>query len=70
MCGYVDYDNELPSAITIVPRAELVPKYEADYNDMRSNFIYGESLEFTDLLRFLEILQERFRKVPPREKKV
>ena len=67
--GYVDYDNELPSAITIVPRAELVPKYEADYNDMRSNFIYGESLEFTDLLRFLEILQERFRKVAPRKEK-
>ena len=67
--GYVDYGKELPSAITIVPRAELVPKYESDYNDMRSSFIYGESLEFPDLLRFLEILQERFRKVLPREMK-
>ena len=67
--GYVDYGKELPSAITIVPRAELVPKYESDYNDMRSSFIYGESLEFPDLLRFLEILQERFRKVSPREMK-
>ena len=67
--GYVDYDNELPSAITIVPRAELVPKYVADYNDMRSNFIYGESLEFAELLKFLEILQERFRKVAPRKEK-
>ena len=65
--GYVDYDKDLPSAITIVPRVELVPKYESDYNDMRSSFIYGESLEFAELLKFLGILQERFRKVPPRE---
>lgn len=67
--GYVDYNKELPSAITIVPRVELVPKYESDYNDMRSSFIYGESLDFSDLLMFLEKLQERFRKVPPREVK-
>ena len=64
--GYVDYDKELPASITIVPSEELVPKYEVDYNDMRSSFIYGEALEFADLLKFLESLQERFRKVPPR----
>ncbi len=64
--GYVDYDKELPSTITIVPREELISKYEADYNDMCSNFIYGKSLEFADLLKFLETLQERFRHVPPR----
>ena len=64
--GYVDYDKELPASITIVPSEELVPKYEADYNDMRSSFIYGEALEFADLLKFLETLQERFRKIPPR----
>lgn len=67
--GYVDYDKELPSAITIVPSAELIPKYEADYNEMRSSFIYGESLEFAELLQFLEKLQKRFRTVPPSEKK-
>ena len=64
--GYVDYDKELPESITIVPSEELVPKYEVDYSDMRSSFIYGEALEFADLLKFLEMLQERFRKVPPR----
>ena len=66
--GYVDYDKELPASITIVPSKELVPKYEADYNDMRSSFIYGDALEFEDLLKFLEALQERFRKVSPRVK--
>ena len=64
--GYVDYDKGLPESITIVPSEELVPKYEVDYSDMRSSFIYGEALEFADLLKFLETLQERFRKVPPR----
>ncbi len=65
--GYVDYDKELPSSITIIPCKELIPKYEVDYNDMRSSFIYGKSLEFADLLKFLETLQEEFRKVPPRD---
>ncbi|MBO5718145.1 MAG: nucleotidyl transferase AbiEii/AbiGii toxin family protein, partial [Bacteroidales bacterium] len=58
-----------PESITIVPSEELVPKYEVDYSDMRSSFIYGEALEFADLLKFLETLQELFRKVPPKEKK-
>lgn len=66
--GYVDYAKELPKTITIVPREELASKYEEDYNDMRSSFIYGEALEFSDLLKFLETLQERFRKIPPRDK--
>lgn len=64
--GYVDYDKELPSNITIVPREELVQKYEEDYNDMRSSFIYGNALEFADLLKFLEALQKQFRNVPPK----
>lgn len=63
--GYVDYDKELPANITIVPREELLSKYEADYNDMCSGFIYGKALEFADLLKFLETLQEKFRNVPP-----
>jgi predicted nucleotidyltransferase component of viral defense system len=63
--GYVDYDKELPSTITIVPKAELISSYEKDYNDMRSSFIYGKSLEFNELLGFLETLQQRFRNVAP-----
>jgi hypothetical protein len=35
--------NELPSTITIVPKAETdFQCYEKDYNDMRSSFIYGK----------------------------
>ena len=66
--GSVDYDKELPSAIMIVPKEDLIPKFEQDYNAMRQYFIYGESLEFANLLKSIETLQEKFRNVPPRGK--
>lgn len=65
--GYVDYDKELPSSITIVPSDKLKPKYEEDYKKMQTSFIYGKSLDFADLITFLETLQKELRKVPPRE---
>lgn len=65
--GYVDYDKELPASITIVPSTELIPSYENDYNNMRYSFIYGESMNFNDLLAFLDTLQQRFRMVLPKE---
>lgn len=66
--GYVDYNKELPASITIVPSDELRPRYEDDYNVMRSSFIYGKSLEFADLLKFLEALQNEFRIVVAKSK--
>ena len=61
--GYVDYDKELPQSIQIVPSDALLPKYEADYNEMRGSFIYGESLDFSALMKRMAELQERFRKI-------
>lgn len=65
--GSVDYDKDLPANITIVPKGELISKFEMDYKEMQHNFIYGESLEFADLLRAIESLQEKFRNVQLRE---
>ena len=61
--GYVDYDKELPQNIQIVPSDALLPSYEADYNEMRSSFIYGDSLEFPALMKRIAELQKRFRKI-------
>ena len=61
--GYVDYDKELPQSILIVPSDALLPSYEADYNEMRGSFIYGESLDFSALMKRMAELQERFRKI-------
>lgn len=66
--GYVDYDKELPSSITILPTKDLIPHFEDDYKAMRLSFIYGGSLNFDELLIFLEKLQERFRHVPAKTK--
>ena len=61
--GYVDYDKELPANIQIVPDKELMPAYEADYNEMKENFIYGKPLAFGELMEKLNSLQERYRKI-------
>ena len=61
--GFVDYDKELPQSIQIVPSDALLPSYEADYNEMRGSFIYGESLDFSALMKRMTELQERFRKI-------
>ncbi len=59
--GYVDYDKELPAAIQIVPNEDLRPDYESDYKDMQGSFIYGDSLDFEELMNRMNDLQARFR---------
>lgn len=61
--GYVDYDKELPANIQIVPNDELMLAYETDYNEMKESFIYGQPLDFGELIEKIKILQERFRKI-------
>lgn len=59
--GYVDYDKELPANIQIVPCEELMFAYEADYNEMKESFIYGQPLPFSELIDKIMSLQEQFR---------
>ena len=59
--GYVDYDKELPANIQIVPSDELMPAYEAVYNEMKESFIYGQSLTFADMMKRIRVPQELFR---------
>lgn len=61
--GYVDYDRELPQNIQIVPDDALLSSYEADYNEMRDSFIYGDSLGFGELMERLSELQDRFHRI-------
>lgn len=61
--GYVDYNKELPTNIQIVPSEELLPAYEADYNEMKESFIYGKPLDFGDLIKEIKSLQEQFREI-------
>ncbi|KWW32053.1 MAG: hypothetical protein AUK63_149 [bacterium P3] len=61
--GYVDYDKELPANIQIVPSDELKSAYEADYNEMKESFIYGDALDFTELMKKLTEIESRFRSI-------
>ena len=61
--GYVDYDNELPANIQIVPNNELMSAYEADYNEMQKSFIYGDALNFNELIERIKSLQTKFRNI-------
>jgi hypothetical protein len=58
--GYVDYDKELPANIQIVPSAELMSAYEADYNEMKESFIYGDALDFKELMEKITEIEQRF----------
>jgi hypothetical protein len=61
--GYVDYDKELPANIQIVPSDELMSAYEADYNEMKESFIYGQALDFGELMEKITSIQEQFRSI-------
>ena len=61
--GYVDYDKELPTNIQILPSEEQMSAYEADYNEMKESFIYGQPLTFSELIDKIKILQAQFRKI-------
>ena len=61
--GYVDYDKEQPANIQIVPNEELMPAYETDYNEMKASFIYGQSLDFKEVMQKMTELQERMRNI-------
>lgn len=40
-----------------------MPAYETDYNEMKNSFIYGQSLNFGELMEKITILQEKFREI-------
>ncbi|MCD4665734.1 MAG: hypothetical protein K8R68_10740 [Bacteroidales bacterium] len=59
----VDYTTHSPDKINFVPTGESLKLLKDDYVKMQESMIYGDSLNFTDLLKRLEKLQERFRKI-------
>lgn len=65
--GGVDYAQDLPNQIVFCPTGEVRERLRADYENMRSSFIYGEALDFDALMGRIEELQERFRMVQIKE---
>ena len=61
--GGVNYALDLPERIVFCPTGEVRERLRADYDNMRSSFIYGDALEFDELIKRIEELQERFRRL-------
>jgi len=49
-------------AVSFLSHADVNEKYKRDYADMKEHMIYGEALEYDNLLTWLNELCERFRK--------
>ena len=58
-----DYSTLLPQAISFVPPTSILPKWKEDYEYMRANMIYGDSLPFDRLIERIADLNKKFRKI-------
>ena len=53
------YRSYAPSTIDFTIPESVMEAWQDDYADMRRFFIYGESLEFDELMERIEELQKR-----------
>ncbi|MGI6310166.1 MAG: nucleotidyl transferase AbiEii/AbiGii toxin family protein [Bacteroidales bacterium] len=53
----VDFANHSADKIKFIPPDIVLPDWEADYNQMKENMIYGEALPFNELIEKLKELQ-------------
>ena len=60
---YVDYQRHAPERIDFVPPVSQREDWSRDYDNMLLSFIYGEAPDFTTLLKRMEELRERFKKI-------
>jgi hypothetical protein len=58
---YVNYDLHAPASINFMIPKQAIESWKADYADMRRFFIYGQSLEFDELMQKISELQKRVR---------
>ncbi|PCI93608.1 MAG: hypothetical protein COB15_16110 [Flavobacteriales bacterium] len=59
----IDYANHQPEKIDFVPPNGIIKQWKSDYVAMQENMIYGESESFENLIKNIEELKERFRKI-------
>jgi len=59
----VDFANHSPDKIFFVPPLHLLSEWDADYNQMVENMIYGEALTFQELIKNLKKLQAKINSI-------
>ena len=55
----LDYSNHIPSKIIIIPPDTVIKEWEKDYQAMIQNMIYGDPLNFDNLIKRIQELQKR-----------
>jgi predicted nucleotidyltransferase component of viral defense system len=58
-----DYSTLAPDKISIIPPANVIAQWNADYRKMQETMIYGDSLPFNKLIEKIKQLNERIRNI-------
>ncbi|MCD8305202.1 MAG: nucleotidyl transferase AbiEii/AbiGii toxin family protein [Prevotella sp.] len=58
-----NYDTLYPNTLNIVPPASIIEQWRSDYEIMRLNMIYGESVSFDELVNNLKDLNNRIKEL-------
>jgi len=64
----IDYANHKPENIKFIPTDTIIKRWEADYDEMKGSMIYGQSLNFDELITQLTELQKRINEIQMEEK--
>lgn len=59
----ISYDLHTPKTINFIPPAEVTELWKKDYQAMQEFMIYGETLEFEELIERLKELKIKFHKI-------
>ncbi|MBX2923340.1 MAG: nucleotidyl transferase AbiEii/AbiGii toxin family protein [Chitinophagaceae bacterium] len=59
----IDYANHSPGKINFIPPDTIIKKWEADYEEMKGSMIYGQPLDFDELISRLTELQKRINSI-------
>ena len=55
----IDYTKHNPANIKFIPPDTIIKKWEADYDEMKGSMIYGQPLNFDEIIKRLTKLQKR-----------
>ncbi|NGP88983.1 nucleotidyl transferase AbiEii/AbiGii toxin family protein [Fodinibius halophilus] len=55
----IDYDSHWPGTVSLIPPGTAKNQWKKDYRNMRESMIYGDTLNFEELLERMQELMER-----------
>jgi len=61
--GGVDYSKHKPQFINIIPPENLLPLWEKDYTEMTESMIYGEKLNFNELIENIKQINDKINQI-------